>query len=123
MKLILSIKPKFCEEIFAGRKNYEYRRKIFKKDVESVLVYATSPICMIVGEFKISQVLSDTPKALWKQTNEYAGITEDFYYRYFHDQDTAYALQISDRKRYRLPINPKEYDAKFVAPQSYRYLE
>ena len=45
MKIILSIKPQYCEEIFAGEKRFEYRRKIFKQSVDSVLVYATSPMC------------------------------------------------------------------------------
>ena len=30
MKIILSIKPQYCEEIFAGEKRFEYRRKIFQ---------------------------------------------------------------------------------------------
>ena len=65
MKIILSIKPQYCDEIFAGEKRFEYRRKMFKRSVESVLVYATSPICKIVGEFEIDQVLEYTPESLW----------------------------------------------------------
>lgn len=123
MKIILSIKPQYCEEIFAGEKRFEYRRKIFKQSVESVLVYATSPICKIVGEFKIDRVLEDTPDSLWQKTSQYSGISRQLYNEYFHDTDTAYALAISNFRRYHKPLDPKVLDSNFVAPQSYRYLE
>lgn len=123
MKIILSIKPQYCEEIFAGEKRFEYRRKIFKQSVESVLVYATSPICKIVGEFKIDRVLEDTPDSLWQKTSQYSGISRQLYNEYFHDADTAYALAISNFRRYHKPLDPKVLDGNFVAPQSYRYLE
>ena len=123
MKIILSIKPQYAEEIFAGEKRFEYRRKIFKQSVESVLVYATSPICKIVGEFKIDRVLEDTPDSLWQRTSQYGGISRQLYNEYFHDTDTAYALAISNYHRYHQPLDPKVLDSNFVAPQSYRYIE
>ena len=123
MKLILSIKPEFCEQIFHGNKRYEYRRRIFKKDVESVLVYATSPVCKIVGEFQIMTIIQDTPDALWSRTKEFSGISHDYYMKYFHDIESAYALQILNPKLYDKPIDPKKIDTKFVAPQSYKYIE
>ena len=123
MKIILSIKPQYCDEIFAGAKRFEYRRKMFKRSVESVLVYATSPICKIVGEFEIDRVLEDTPESLWMRTSRYGGISHKSYREYFHDTDTAYALAISNYIRYNKPLDPKVLDRNFVAPQSYRYLE
>ena len=45
MKILLSIKPTFVEEIFKGDKKFEFRRTIFKrKDIKKVVVYATKPI-------------------------------------------------------------------------------
>ena len=53
MKVLLSIKPQFVEEIFAGKKRFEYRKAIFSKDVDSVVIYSTKPVGKIVGEFTI----------------------------------------------------------------------
>lgn len=122
MKVILSIKPEFCTAIFAGQKKYEYRRRIFKRDVDVVLIYATSPICKIVGEFSAKNVLMDTPSIIWENTKQYSGISKVFFDQYFHDINEAYALQISSLKQYEEPIDPKSIDAFFVAPQSYRYI-
>ena len=55
MKVILSIKPEFVEKIINGEKKFEYRRKIFKKDVEKVLIYASSPIKLVVGELHVER--------------------------------------------------------------------
>lgn len=60
MKVILSIKPEFVEKIINGEKKFEYRRKIFKKDVEKVLIYASSPIKSVVGEFIVEDTFNRT---------------------------------------------------------------
>lgn len=74
MKVLLSIKPEFVEEIISGNKRFEYRKNIFKrKDVSSVVVYATKPYGKVVGEFEIEDIIMDNPKNIWKQTKEYSG--------------------------------------------------
>ena len=54
MKVLLSIKPEFVEKIFNGTKKYEFRKSIFKnKNIDTVVVYASSPWQYVIGEFKI----------------------------------------------------------------------
>lgn len=51
-KILLSIKPKYVEEILAGRKLVEYRKRIPRDDnVKQVLIYASYPVKRIVAEF------------------------------------------------------------------------
>ena len=58
MKIILSIKPEFAAKIFEGTKKYEFRRAIFKnKNVKKVVVYASSPVQKIIGEFEIEDII------------------------------------------------------------------
>ena len=68
MNVILSIKPEFVEKIFSGEKQYEYRKILFKQKVDTVYIYASHPISKIVGEFKIDEILCDTPGNIWKET-------------------------------------------------------
>ena len=57
MKVLLSIKPQFVEEIFSGKKRFEYRKSIFKRDnIKSVIIYCTMPVGKIVGEFEIEDI-------------------------------------------------------------------
>ena len=55
MKVLLSIKPEFADKIFNGTKKYEFRKSIFKnKDVDTVVVYASSPCKYIINWYTIA---------------------------------------------------------------------
>ena len=124
MKILLSIKPTFVEEIFKGDKKFEFRRTIFKrKDIKKVVVYATKPIGKIVGEFCIEQIIEESPQLLWEKTHKNAGISKHFFDEYFEGKDTGFAAQIKSPRLYETPIDPTINDEKFVAPQSFRYLD
>lgn len=60
-KVLLSIKPEFVNEIMSGRKKFEYRKKVFKrKDITTIVVYATKPLGKVVGEFEVDEIIEDT---------------------------------------------------------------
>lgn len=123
MKVLLSIKPQFVDEIFNGNKKFEYRKSIFKrKGIKSVVIYATMPIGKIVGEFDIEEILEEHPEALWKKTGKYSGISKDFYDSYFIDRDKGYAIKIKSLNKYDVPRCPHQMYGKFTAPQSFKYL-
>ena len=119
MKVLLSIKPKFVESIIKCNKKYEYRKAIFKKNVDTVVIYKTTPFCKIIGEFEIDGILYDTPENIWQITQEFAGITQDYFDKYFYNRKIAYAIKIGNIKQYEL--EPKDIIKQFKAPQSFMY--
>ncbi len=123
MKVILSIKPEYVERIFAGSKKYEFRRSVFKaKGVSTVIVYATSPVKMVVGEFSFSDIITAPPNELWAQTKNYAGIDEDSFMQYFHGKEQGFALKIDKTRRYKRPLCLADaYHA--TPPQSFVYVK
>jgi predicted transcriptional regulator len=123
MKIILSIKPEFANKIFEGDKKFEFRRSIFKnKSVSKVIVYASSPISKVIGEFEIGDILFKDLNTLWNETKEFSGITEDFFYDYFVGKENGFALEVKRFKRYKKELCIKESFGK-VPPQSFAYLE
>ncbi|ADU27961.1 ASCH domain-containing protein [Ethanoligenens harbinense] len=122
MKVLLSIKPEFVEEIIAGRKKFEYRKKLFKQSVDSVVIYASKPMGLIIGEFTIDTILVETPHDLWTKTKRYSGITKQFFSKYFNGKERGYAIKIKKFFQYTDPINPFDMIEDFVAPQSFRYV-
>lgn len=123
MKVLLSIKPQFVEEIFNGNKKFEYRKSIFKrKGIRSVMIYSTMPVGKIVGEFDIEKIHEEHPRQLWEKTKDYSGISEDFYDSYFTGRDKGYAIQIKSLKKYKEPICPYSKYENFTAPQSFKYV-
>ena len=69
IKVLLSIKPEFAEKIFDGTKKFEYRRTIFKNtNIKHIVVYASSPIQKVIGEFlQIGNILYEEKNNLWQQ--------------------------------------------------------
>jgi predicted transcriptional regulator len=123
MKALLSIKPEYVKKIFSGEKRFEYRKCSFSQKISKVIVYATSPVCRIVGEFDVDGILKDTPDALWTQTKDSSGISEDFFFQYFEGKKCAVAIRIKSTRLYEKEINPYiEWD-RFFPPQSFRYIE
>lgn len=118
---LLSIKPEYAEAIFRGEKRFEFRRAIFRKPVDVVVVYTTSPVSQVIGEFDIEEVISDTVEGLWGRTQRRAGIDRDRFFSYFAGRDTGYAIAIGSVRRYPQPL---DLSASFGIrpPQSFVYI-
>jgi len=122
MKVLLSIKPEYAEKILSGEKKYEFRRAIFKKNtIKKVVIYASSPVQKVIGEFDIDYILSLELEELWSKTNEHSGIDKPFYDQYFNGKDIGYAIKVKKARRYRKSYDLEDIDI-YHAPQSYRYI-
>lgn len=121
-RVLLSIHPEFAEAIFDGQKQYEFRRVLFKEDVDEVVVYATKPVARVIGSFKIEDIYEDAPKALWAKTKAVAGVTKEKYDSYFKDRTKAFAIKVGDPVRFAVPQPLSKYLASNTPPQSFCYI-
>ena len=121
MEVLLAIKPEFVEKIFSGEKKYEFRKVVFKKEVDKVLIYASSPISKVVGEFEIKTVIQASLSKLWDVTKEGAGISEDYFRDYFKNKHEGCAIRIGRVKKYDQPLTLEKVGVR-TAPQSFVYL-
>ena len=105
MNVILSIKPQFCKLIFDGVKRCEYRKRVFKRnDIDKMYVYASSPICKVIGYFTVDGIINDTVSKVWDMTHEYGGIERGYYDSYFDGCDMAHAIKIDKVILFSVPI-------------------
>ncbi len=121
-KILLSINPEYVERILNKTKLFEYRTKVAKKDIKSILIYCTSPIKMVVAEVKIKSILCDTPDNLWERTKEFSGISKQFFDEYFENREIAYAYELGEILEYKNPKPLKDFGIK-SAPQSFVYID
>ena len=119
---LLSIKPDFAESIIRGEKKFEFRRSIFARPVDVILVYVTVPVRRVVAEFDVCSVISETLPTLWKRTHQFAGIDSKFFWKYFEGRDYGHAIEIGDVRLYKIPFCPIE-ELGVRPPQSFVYLE
>ncbi|MGV8877564.1 MAG: ASCH domain-containing protein [Sphingobacteriaceae bacterium] len=121
MKVVLSIKPEFAFKIFDGTKKFEFRKSIFKNEkIKTIIVYASSPVQQVIGEFEIEEVLNYDLSTLWDLTQEFSGISEEFYYEYFTNKKQGFAIKIKKTKKYRTPKCLRT-DFNLSPPQSFAY--
>lgn len=119
-EIIVSINPEHVKNIFRGIKKYEYRTKAAKSQIEKLIIYETAPTKRIVGEVEVLGILSMSPKQLWEETKEHAGITKEYFKKYFYKKTIAYAYCLGAFKVYEKQKRLGEYGLRF-APRSYVY--
>ena len=121
MKVLMSIKPKFVEEIFSETKTFELRKKIFKSSINAIVIYSSSPKKKVVGEIIIDKIISSTLKLLWKSYKNNLGISEKEYFKYYKNSKVAYAIKIKKVIKYKKELELKDFGIE-KAPQSYQYI-
>ena len=121
--VILSIKPVYANAIMAGTKKVEFRKKIFKRAVDKVFVYSSSPEKMIIGYFTIGEVVKDSPERLWEQFNKIGGIDQNDFFEYYKNSESGFSIGVKNYEKFEKAVDPKDFFEKFSAPQSYIYLE
>lgn len=77
-KILLSINPRYVEKILSGEKKYEFRTRIAKRKVDSILIYSTAPVKRVLAEVTVKKVLKGSPDELWDITEKYSGIDKKF---------------------------------------------
>ncbi len=124
--VLLSIKPKYADKIFNGTKTVELRRicpKVTEGDI--ILVYVSSPVKALVGEFEVKKIVEAPLRVLWKKVQNYAGINRNEFNLYYTGANVGYGIFLKKAWRLAEPLHleslKKEWP-NFHPPQIYRYL-
>jgi len=122
-KILMPINPEYVEKILSGKKKYEYRKiKAKKNNIDSMIIYSTSPVMKVVAEVTITNVLEGTPEEIWDITKNYSGVTKDFYNTYYKGKSKAIAYEIGQINKYNIPKDLSEIGINYV-PQSFVYMD
>ena len=123
-RVLLSVKPRFAEAILAGEKVFEFRRALFRRDdIKTVVLYASSPTCKVVGEFTIDEILTLGLDALWRSTRSGGAIDREYFDQYFEGRSAGHALKVKNARRYRSPLCLRRDLGISHPPQSFCYID
>jgi type I restriction enzyme S subunit len=122
MNVLLSIKPQYVDRILSGEKKFEFRRRIFRRQVESAYVYCNSHVKRIVGAFTVGKILSGTQEQIWDMCGREGGIEKEAFFRYFSGAPKAYAIEIVNFYEFDEAVIPELLVEKFYPPQSFYYV-
>lgn len=119
---LLPIQPRYASAILRGEKRVEFRRRRFGRQVQYVVVYASSPIRRIVGYFRVSSISEGCPRAIWEDYKHVGGIGQEDFFRYYEGAERAVAIGIERVYVLRNPLTLDTLGTSLKAPQSYLYL-
>lgn len=122
--ILFSIRPQYAQQILAGNKRVEYRRRLPARIAagDRILIYETVPTGRVVGEALVGGIVSATPERIWTQTSDVGGVTRGAFDRYFVGRSVAHAIVLSDVQRYDPAPTLLARTGLQRAPQSYCYL-
>lgn len=123
MRILLSIKPEYVEQIERHTKLFEFRKRKFKNVPSEILIYASAPVKKIVGIIQVRDIIEDTPIALWSRCKQNAGIKEKAFFEYFKGKNQGIAIVIKDYIKFESPVDPYKVNSGFTPPQSYAYFD
>ena len=120
--LLLSIKPEYVDRILLGTKKYEYRKRLARDDIDTILIYSTAPTMKVVASVQVVGRLSASPTALWEKTKTHAGISREKFRDYFRGCQKAYAYELGNVSVFDEARDLIDYGI-VVAPQSFVYID
>jgi predicted transcriptional regulator len=126
LALFISVRPRFAELLLNGQKTVELRRvqpAVTRGTL--VLLYASSPVCALVGTGSIDDIQVSAHDDIWCRHGERTGISRDEYDDYFEGATAAVAITLTSVRPLPRPVPLRELRQGrkwFRPPQSFRYL-
>jgi len=124
--IIISIRPPHVEDILAGRKTVELRRRFPATMGDGCLmfIYASSPEQSLIGAARIEGVRRMTPAGLWRSFREQACVPKPYFNNYFCGASEGFGVLLGSVVRFEeaIPVSELKERFRFSPPQSYRYV-
>ena len=119
---LMSIRPQFANAILDGSKTVEFRKRALAEDVTRVVIYTTSPVQAVVGEFTVANQVIASPRALWRRYSRVAGIGRTDFFKYFEGTANAVGIVIESVVEYKTPRSLDDVEPGARPPQSFMYI-
>lgn len=127
--LIISVKPEYARKILKGKKTIELRKcapKRVGKD-DYILIYVTAPVKVLLGVYKIENIIKENPNTLWENFGKQTGITKQEYNDYYKENKNAFGIQLQEVKnlfKHSIKLDSlKNLIPGFMPPQTYGYID
>ena len=124
--ILISLAPRHAEDIFAGRKQVELRRRTMNvAPGTTVWIYVKLPIGSIVGRVKVVDIHASSPAALWRRFGSVSGLSRSEFFDYFSGVAAGVALVLENAQRLRRSLSLealRELASGFQPPQFFARL-
>lgn len=118
---LMSIRPEFAEQILAGSKHVEFRKRALAPDVTDVVIYASAPVSAVIGAFRVGGQDIRPPLELWDRFAAVGGISRERYVEYFRGSEVAIGIRVEEVRVATVPVELRELGLS-RPPQSFQYI-
>lgn len=119
----MAIHPKFAGKILSSTKRVEFRRRSTSRTVTHLVIYATSPVCAVVGVAEIKRLEKGSPGHLWREFRDVGGIDRESFFAYFSGSSEGCAYVLGEIWKCVPPIALGSDGLPSRAPQAFQYLD
>ena len=120
-KMLLSIKPEYVNRIISGKKKFEFRKFRCRKGIDTIVIYATTPMKKVIGEVVLVNIIEGNVDYVWHKTKGFRGILKRDYEKYYEKREVAIAYQLGKVTVYEKPMRLEDFGIHYV-PQSFAYI-
>ena len=122
--VLLSIKPKYADQILAGSKRVELRRSWPSNDIGVMVLYSSAPVQRLVGVAFVDHIEERDFESLWKLADASGGgVSYEELKSYVNGKKTAFGVMIDHARTAETRVDPKNLFPDFIPPQSFLYLD
>jgi predicted transcriptional regulator len=119
---LMAIQPQYAQAILSGDKTVEFRKRGLAPDVDTVLMYETSPTQRVVGVFRVDATVRLAPSGLWRRFGSVGSISRQNFMSYYDAHRIAVGLVVGSVVRLAAPVPLSDLQPRPAVPQSFSYL-
>lgn len=124
--ILISLENRHAENIFAGKKNVELRRRSMNVAIGTTIwIYVKLPVGSVMGRARVSAVHSLAPSTLWRRFAAISGLTHKEFCDYFEGVSKGFALSLENAERLPQSISLqtlRQVSSGFQPPQFFMRL-
>jgi predicted transcriptional regulator len=125
--ILISLESRHAENILAGKKVVELRRRAMKIDAGATIwIYAKLPVGSIIGRAKVSAVHFESPLMLWRKFGAVSGLSKTEFFDYFDGVPQGTAVELTESRRLDCSFSLaslRRFNARFQPPQFFARLK
>ena len=120
---LISVHPEHAYSIISGRKMYEYRKVLPKRDISFLVLYCTAPVKKIIAIVEVKDRLVDSLLDVWKTTSHRSGISYSSFSDYYSGKQHASAFVLGNVYPMDSPMELSDLPGRKTSPRSFYYLD
>jgi predicted transcriptional regulator len=98
--VLISLEERHANNIFAGIKRVELRRRTMHVEVGTVIwIYVKQPVGCVVGQVVVEATHQLSPSQIWKRFGPCSGLKKSEFFAYFDGLTQAFVLELKDARK------------------------